>query len=332
MPGATVTSGASADSRNQTLHIFRAIAALLVVAYHASYYVMAWRGDGRFLDVFGGTFGAYGVAIFFALSGYLMAHLLERDPPGRFLVGRLLRIYPPMLLMVALFSLVFVLVGERRGVDVITLLLAPVGPRAYFMGVEWTLLYEMTYYVALALLAFFGLQRHAVAFILVWLALVAVAWVGGEGRIDRSTPLLSELPLGIINLPFLLGFLTSHASRRGWLPPLLPLGAALSAVAIAFLPEHARLLAGLSASLLVAAAVRGSQLQLSGWAGDLASRLGDASYVLYLCHVPTFCWLRHCFRTRCRRPCSGWCLSRLRWGCRCCSGPSIWPSTVCSSA
>ncbi|PZO01544.1 MAG: hypothetical protein DCF30_07290 [Hyphomicrobiales bacterium] len=288
VPGAVVESGTSADSRNQTLHIFRAIAALLVVAYHASHYVKAWRGDGRFLDVFSGAFGSYGVAIFFALSGYLMAHLLERDPPGRFLVGRLLRIYPPMLLMVALFFLLFVLVGDPRGVDIITLLLAPVGPRAYFLGVEWTLLYEMTYYVALALLALFGLQRHAVAFVLLWLALVIVAWVSGEGRIDRLMPLLSELPLGITNLPFLLGFLTAHAYRRGWLPPLLPLGAALSAVAIALLPENARLLAGLSASLLVAAAVRGPQLQLSNWAGKLSSRLGDASYVLYLCHVPTF--------------------------------------------
>ena len=288
VPGATVASGTSADSRNQTLHVFRAIAALLVVAYHASYYLMAWRGDDRFLGVFGGVFGSYGVAIFFALSGYLMADLLERDPPGRFLVGRLLRIYPPMLLMVALFSLVFVLVGDRRGVDVITLSLAPVGPRPYFLGVEWTLLYEMTYYVALAGLAFFGLRRHAVAFIVLWLALLVVAWVDGEGRIDRPTPLLSELPLAIANLPFLLGFLTAHASRRGWLPPLLPLGAAASALAIAFLPEHARLLAGLSASLLVAAAVRAPQICLSGWAGHLTSRLGDASYVLYLCHVPTF--------------------------------------------
>ncbi len=289
VPGETVASGASADSRNQILHIFRAIAALLVVAYHASYYVMAWRGDGRFLDVFGGAIGGFGVAIFFALSGYLMAHLLERDPPGRFLVGRMLRIYPPMLLMVALFYPLFVLLGEPRGVDVVTLLLAPMGQRAYFLGVEWTLLYEMTYYVALALLAFFGLRRHAVAFTLLWLALLAVAWVGGEGRIERPTPLLSELPLGITNLPFLLGFLTANASRRGWLPPLLPLGAALSAAAIAFMPpEYARLLSGLAASLLVAAAVRGSQLQLSGWAGTFASRLGDASYVLYLCHVPTF--------------------------------------------
>ena len=289
MPGATVASDASAASRNPTLHIFRAIAALSVVAYHASHYVMAWRGDGRFLDVFGSALGAYGVAIFFALSGYLMAHLLEREPPGRFLVGRLLRIYPPMLLMVALFSLLFVLIGDRRGVDVVTLLLAPVGQRAYFLGVEWTLLYEMTYYVALALLAFIGLRRHAVAFILVWLGLLAVAWVGGEGRIERPTPLLSELPLGITNLPFLLGFLIAPASRRGWLPPLLPLGAAVSAAAIAFLPyEYGRLLGGLSAALLVAAAVRGPQLQLSGWAGNLTARLGDASYVLYLCHVPTF--------------------------------------------
>ncbi len=41
-----------------------------MLLYHASYYLAELRGDGRLLAIFGGFFGAYGVALFFALSGF----------------------------------------------------------------------------------------------------------------------------------------------------------------------------------------------------------------------------------------------------------------------
>lgn len=275
--------------RNIRLQYLRAIAAISVVLYHGSHYVKDLRGEGRFLDVFGGFFGGYGVAVFFALSGYLMADLIARDAPGRFLLSRLARIYPPMLLLTGLFALAFALAGQPRGLNALSLSLVPAGPRGYFLAVEWTLLYEMTYYVALAGLAFLGLARHATLFVLGWLGLVAASWFWGTGRADIMLPVLSELPLSMINLPFLLGFLCAGAHRRGWLPPGLALAAALVAIPAAMLPsEYFRLFAGLSASLLVAAAIRSPSRPALHWPGRLGARFGDASYVLYLCHVPVF--------------------------------------------
>ncbi len=100
-----------------------------MLLYHASHYLAELKGDGRFLAIFGGFFGAYGVALFFALSGYLMARVLERDDPARFLLKRIVRIYPLMLLVIALFALLFLAIGRARGVNLLALTLVPSGPR-----------------------------------------------------------------------------------------------------------------------------------------------------------------------------------------------------------
>lgn len=277
------------QTRNARLQYLRAFAALCVVVYHASFYLQGFRGDARFVAIFGGYLGAYGVAVFFALSGYLMAELVARDSPAKFLVSRLARIYPPLLLITALAALAFALVGQPRGLDAIALTLVPSGPRGYFLAVEWTLLYEMTYYVALALLGFAGLARFGTAFAAIWVGVLAWSWIWGAGRIDLTTPILSELPFGIINLPFALGFVLPYARRRNLLPRGLLAAAVVTGVAGALVElQYLRLLAGISASLLVAWAIRAGASQPAGIVSRIGLRLGDASYVLYLIHVSVF--------------------------------------------
>ncbi len=277
---------AAAGQRNQRLQLLRGIAALSVVLYHASQYLFDLRGDALFLPVFGGFWGGYGVAIFFALSGYLMADVLERDAPGRFLVSRIARIYPLMLIVVGLAAAGFLLIGKPRGLNLLSLTLVPSGPRGYFLGVEWTLLYEMTYYAGLSLLGFLGLARFRSGLMLVWLAVLAIAYVMGPGRGMQGLPMLSEIPLSIVNLPFVLGYLTFTAHKRGWLPPYLIVPAAVVALAIPFAPSHFLLLVGLSAGLLLAASVRAAPAVHAGTLGRFGLKLGDASFALYLCHIP----------------------------------------------
>lgn len=275
--------------RNIRLQYLRGAAALAVVLFHSAEYLFVFRGEPRLLSVFGGFWGSYGVAVFFALSGYLMAEVLQRDEPARFLANRIARIYPLMLLLVGLFSLAFLLIGKPRGVNILALTLIPTGPRSYFLGVEWTLLYEMTYYTALATFGFVGLARFRSAAMVAWLVVLGIAYVAGPGRSAQSVPMLSEIPLSIINLPFVLGYLASGAHKRGWLPPFLVVPAAILAVSVALVAqEHSRLLVGLSAGLLVAAAVRAPAPAGHGWLDRFGQRLGDASYALYLCHVPIF--------------------------------------------
>lgn len=283
------TSSASSGARSVRLQYLRALAAAAVLLYHCSVYLEPLRGSDAFKHIFPGIWGAYGVAVFFALSGYLMSDLLRRDDPGTFLVSRIARIYPPMLLVVALTMAVFVLIGQPRGVNIWALALVPSGPRPYFLGVEWTLLYELTYYVALTVLTFMGLARFAPAVMLVWLVALLAAFVLGPGQAQPGTPTLSEFPLTVFNLPFVLGFLTGEMHRRGMLPRflLLPALATLAPTLLWNLPDSLdQLICGLSAGLLIASAVRPPDVAARGPLGRFGVRLGDASYMLYLCHVP----------------------------------------------
>lgn len=285
---AVATAAASnVGQRNLYLHYLRGLAALFVVLYHCSEYLSAYRGDDRFLAIFGGFFGAYGVAIFFAISGYLIAEVLRRDDPARFVMSRVARIYPLMLIVVGLFAVALVLVGAPRGINLISLSLVPAGPRGYFLGVEWTLLYEMSYYVGLGLLGFVGLAVFRTRIVVIWLGLLCFAYSLGGGEQVEGMPVLSEIPLSIVTLPFLLGYLAAEAQRRGWLHPLLAGLAVPFALASLLAPDlHFRLSIGLSAALLVAGLICAPPIGSGGRIGRAGVRLGDASYALYLCHVP----------------------------------------------
>lgn len=274
------------DQRNLYLHYLRGLAALFVVLYHCSEYLWAYRGDDRFLSIFGGFFGAYGVAIFFAISGYLIAEVLRRDDPARFVMSRVARIYPLMLIMVGLFALALLMVGAPRGINLIALSLVPAGPRGYFLGVEWTLLYEMSYYIGLGLLGFVGLAALRTRIVIAWLGLLCFAYsLGGREHVE-GMPILSAIPFSVVTFPFLLGYLASEAQKRGWLHPLLACLALPLAVASILSQAHFRLFVGFSASLLVAGLICAPALGSRGPFARAGVRLGDASYALYLCHVP----------------------------------------------
>ncbi|SFC09869.1 Peptidoglycan/LPS O-acetylase OafA/YrhL, contains acyltransferase and SGNH-hydrolase domains [Bosea sp. CRIB-10] len=278
-------------ARNVRLQYTRAIAAFAVLFFHASVIVERSTGSNSFLEVFSGQWGAYGVSVFFALSGYLMGELIQRDDPARFLIARIARIYPPMLLVVALFWAAFFAAGHTRGIDFLSLTLAPVGARDYFLAVEWSLIYEMSYYVALAALSFLGLRRQAVWFATAWLAVVTLAiWTNGVGRND-SLPIASELPLQAINLPFILGFILADLARRRLLPAR-PILIAIPPILAAgyILPGELGLKIILLGVMTVTAAICLPKTAPESVLGRIGERLGDASYMLYLCHMPLM-WL-----------------------------------------
>jgi len=68
------------------------------------------------------------------------------------------RIYPTYLLAA---SPIIAYRGMRKlGPDVFSLMLVPTGERTYYLGVEWTLVFECTYYVGLFLIALIGWHRY----------------------------------------------------------------------------------------------------------------------------------------------------------------------------
>lgn len=284
--GADIAAGAAGD-RIDALQYLRAAAALMVLAYHTSHYVAYYRLPPGPIELAEARLGVWGVALFFALSGYLMARLAPATPPGRFLLHRVARIYPPYLLTVAGFSLLSPLIlGYAFAPRFLPATLAPAGPAGYVLGVEWTLVYEVTFYVFIFLVAAAGGAWLLPAIAGGWLALVA-AWnalAGPPG--DYETPFIYTLPVSPANVAFICGLMVPALLRRLRVHPAwLAVAAALLAAELAGLLPQERFVASVASAVTVAA-LAGLPRGRGGLASRIGLRLGDASYALYLTHVP----------------------------------------------
>ena len=271
------------------LQWLRGLAALFVLFYHAAFYQNEITGSGSSLSVFNGMFGIYGVAIFFAISGYLMANLIRRQDPARFMLHRIVRIYPLYFIVAAIVAIQQYLDG-RPLASPLTWTLLPVGNTTYTLAVEWTLIFEIAYYTVLFVLALARLIRWLDLIAAIWLAVllaVACTTIEPDGRALLPIQLMA---VAGANIPFALGLLLPRLLRLGINPLLAMTGSAV----LLFLGVRAptyhllQVATGASAALLVGAAASlarhraGAPNLLDEW----MSRAGDTSYALYLCHVP----------------------------------------------
>jgi exopolysaccharide production protein ExoZ len=270
------------------LQYLRAFAAYAVVLCHASFYVMQTRGEGTMWQLFARA-GGFGVILFFAISGFLMAELASNTPPLKFLAHRLIRIYPIYWLCV--FSVVaFSHLGSSPiHPDLLSLLLVPGGTRAYVLGVEWTLPFELTFYLIVFAIITMKLQRRLPLIALAWVALIEL-FVRSRPELQQGQfPQLLNLPLSQFSLAFAAGLLVPSMVRRGLVGPATPLLAvAMIACNEALIPVSPMLssaLMGLGCVLLVASAVNAGKNGTDRPRYFLAA-LGDWSYALYLIHVP----------------------------------------------
>lgn len=279
-----------------TVEAGRAVAALLVVCYHASSAILPssayWRGPvfGNFFD-----FGYSGVEFFFVLSGFIIAHVHagDIDQParfGRFARRRLLRIYPLYWLTcigVLLLALVLAQLGARAPappIGLTSLLLVGRETSPPLLAVAWTLFHEMLFY------AVFGLCILSRRLGLVATALWLAAIVAGPERLALLPPYVSS-PL---NLLFGLGIGCWWLARRGVpAPGLWIAGGILGFLALGLDAIGAQTLADMPRNLGFGLA---SAVALTGLVclerrrpvavPALLVRLGAASYAIYLCHFP----------------------------------------------
>ncbi|RIY01317.1 acyltransferase [Aureimonas flava] len=273
-------------ARNRNLQWLRAVAALFVVLFHASQYMILEFGDHRFTDIFGQRFGILGVAIFFAISGALMADILKTTPAPQFLIHRILRIYP--MLLIASLVLPVALLGDA-GIDLRALSLVAIGQNGnYRLAVEWTLVFELFFYVALFLVAVAGLTRRLEGIALVALALSIGGTLAEPDTQARIAVKFVEIPFMSASAAFAGGLLVPWLVRRNVFHPALAGIAVAAAIAIPGTGAvgAGRLLAAVTAVILVGLAIslesdRPGRTPLQ----SVATRFGDWSYALYLCHM-----------------------------------------------
>lgn len=306
----------------------RFVAALGVVAFHRGQDWLAAYGPAWFRPV--AASGYVGVSLFFVLSGFILAYTYfehrERPPAAReFYLARVTRIYPVYLvgLLVALpFGLRQIaaqatLSGKGAATTALAseVLLVQGWYPETACGLNcpgWSLSVEVFFYALFPLLGglFYRRPRALVALVapLTVLALVApvlyhVVQPDGLTHVDPAThtflvglvkynPLmhLPEFMLGIV----VAGLHFAWAGRRGWWTnPLFPVGLILVALFYGPRLPHLVLHNGLLAPVfgwLILALARPASLVSRALAWRPVVLLGEASYSLYIVHMPLWMW------------------------------------------
>ena len=136
-----------------SVHYLRGLAALLVVCFHYRYYLnesfpVVDIGDILFSN------GAYGVDLFFIISGFIICYSTERIeklPALSFAMKRFFRIYPLLFVSLILFILFFDIEGHSLPASFVPLHAdyEAKGPTYgyHLHSPVWTLTYEIAFYI-----------------------------------------------------------------------------------------------------------------------------------------------------------------------------------------
>jgi len=290
-------------SKIDGIQALRGVAALVVVLFH--FHVLERVcGPDAILPSFMG-YGRAGVDLFFVISGFIMVSIAGQAKSGvgssfDFLVKRVIRIYPPY--WVVTFGIFVVwfysegyffarLVKENPN-WIASLMLWP-QDRYPVLLVGWTLIHEMYFYLlfALALLVPMAWRAGFASFLA--LAILGFGFAG-----FKSDSAVLKVALHPLTLEFILGgiaaLLRPHVTRQFWSAIVLAVvWIAATNWLLGFTPTHEQfekewprvIIFGPSCALLVFAAADPARQFF--WPRSMIA-LGDASYSLYLLHVPIF--------------------------------------------
>jgi len=289
----------------RNLQALRALAALLVVFDHLNGELSYDKSSTTLFSGFR-YIGNFGVDIFFAISGFIMlsttwSHFAEPGASRVFLIRRLARIYPPYWLVLAPIVLTYLfasrsLMRSHAGhSDIVSSMLLLPQANTSLLIVSWTLVFEMYFYLVFAAIMSRP-RRWFFPGLGVWLAL-EIAMSTFFARASNpylgflASPLAIEFMLGALvgyayvskRMPFALPALVagSLAAFGVWVASLTPgLAADLTKNDITRVLQF-----GLPAALLVYGLV-GLERRSVRLAPAWSVHLGDASYALYLWHVP----------------------------------------------
>lgn len=288
------TSGAGAPTRYVTLDAMRGLAAICVALFH--------------FDIWAMPHGYLAVDFFFVLSGFVLARtyaprFTEGLGVGRFMVKRIIRLYPLFLLGTLLAGLVFALRAEVGATNPmapaaawwtfllgLAMLPSPLDVPLFPLNVpSWSLFFEILANALLALVLL-RLPRWALAALIIVCAagLTPILLAHGSGNIGA---LWSEIGVASLRTTYSFGFgvlIAGFASlsprRASWLALLVP----IAILVMLALPrtgyaayDIGMILVG-SPLLLWA----GSRVQLPGFFLIPASFIGELSYALYAVHWP----------------------------------------------
>ena len=287
----------------RSLQAGRGIAATVVLLHHAAY------ATGLFITplppVLATVFnrGLLGVDFFFVLSGFIILNAHYDDPQSfsafrLYALKRIIRIYAPYLpislVLIASYIALPSLSQNARDWGWLTSLFLIPSAHLPALAVAWTLVHEMLFYFIFAL---YFLSRATFAIVIAgWAAMMLIdpAVYVQDGQ--NGEPLMTVI-LNPINIEFCFGLLCAIGYRkiatRKVVPWLLSAGtcllvfffAAFDKDTVNSFSNQAHIIFGLGIALVILGLC--VQEKMRGLAVPKALvRLGDASYSIYLIHVP----------------------------------------------
>ena len=300
----TANSTQMPSTRIRSIQYLRAVAAMSVVAFHASK-----RVEEGLSETAQGIFylGHGGGDLFFVISGFIMWTIGCEAPrqPGDFLLRRAIRVVPPYWVATISWVTVLSLAGASWLVVTPTHLInsllfvphwSPTYPETFWpvLVPGWPLLFEMYFYALFALTLLF-VPRWRLA-ILSFLLLFMI----GAGVIFPSNIAAFQAYTSPLLLEFLAGCWIAELWRRGLAGLWLGVGLCAAGVLVLFFlapmatadqTSWSRPLTfGLAGALIVAGCVALERfLPETRW----LERLGDASYSIYLFHLFIVIALQH---------------------------------------
>ena len=300
--------------RLDVIQALRGFAAYLVLIYHMRSVEETTSKDAGYNDppVIDGIFenGYAGVDLFFVISGFIMVFVTARRPETLstikdFALARIFRIYPPWWLFATIMAIYMIM---THGVPVRPDLLAAseessfsyllksylLLPQENFpvLAVGWTLIHEMYFYFAFALILLAPRSLMPVWLVLWGLIVLGGALLGWSGRSAIDFPHLIFSPM---TLEFIAGGLAAWLFVKGHnYFPAVCLGAGLIAMLAClqlhpyptpFTLEWGRVLVFTLPCVLMVYGAAGVSGRVSGMTSKIWSALGDWSFAMYLSHI-----------------------------------------------
>lgn len=276
-------------SRFEGIQVLRFLAAFAVVIGHAFIFTSQKFPISADTVEFVGWAGGWSVALFFCISGFVITHGAQNLSALHFLAHRIVRIYPAYWL--AVVSVCILKFAVFRGLPMAELSLTsatllPAGERSYPLWIEWSLIYEVFFYVLFAILWIRQSNRLIVLAMSAWLALILICALLYPDWASVRYPTAAQILFSSRNVPFIFGvycyYLRDHFSPK-LRPLLLTLFPAGLAGIVALPGTDLKIATSAIAAFGLLGFVVSSARQPARNA--VMVKLGDYSYGIYLVHI-----------------------------------------------
>ena len=278
-----------------SIQYLRAIAAMLVVFIHIAWKNMQTGGESI---NWWHTAGSFGVDIFFIISGFIMVFITHNRPMREkkietFLKKRFIRIVPLYWFYTLLALAIYLIMPERVNsgggeTEILkSFFLLPLDKgQVYLLNVAWTLHYEFIFYILFAIGLFFS-QKYRYLFVglMILTSLIYKAFF-----VDDTTSYIVHSLASDIFFEFAMGMLLFFLIDKKEFPLVLSLVSLIIGIMLFYfifsgekITYLYHLYTGVSAFLICFGVVSMERV----WRRKeikFLSKIGDASYTLYLLH------------------------------------------------